>query len=108
MHAQHNQTTPLIPEDPVWSAYVRLKRILDSETSRWLQRQKRMASDPFVTTRGRNEARRRSSGDSGVDSSGVLMIAAAHESVLSVLHGATTNPIVNLVPVCSSSSLPET
>ncbi len=65
----------------------------------------------LVHHKGRKEARRMSSGDSGVDSSGVLQIAVAHESVLSVQRRATiklSGAIVNLVPVCSSSSLPGT
>ncbi len=49
---------------------------------------KRSFSSPL---KAEKEARRRSPGDSGVDSPGVLTIAAAHESVLSVLRGATTN-----------------
>ncbi len=45
----------------------------------------------FVTTKGRKEARRRSPGDFGVYSSGVVAIAAARKSILSALRGATIN-----------------
>ncbi len=41
-----------------------------------------MSSDRFRHHEDRNEACRRSFGNSGVDSSGVFKIAAAHESVL--------------------------
>ncbi len=50
-----------------------------------------MSREHSPTAKGISEARRRSPGDSRVDSFSVLTICAAHESVLSVLCGAKNN-----------------